>query len=201
MEITPLVRGGAIPVEVGEEPISALAEYAGVSIAFEVARILDVAADVAGGFTLSERALEVPYVKDYDAIAGDAPEQWARRFDLTNCALLVARLNGRRVGGAAVVFDTQGVTMLNGRRDVAFLWDIRVAAEVRGSGVGSALFHAAEAWAKARGCRRLEIETQNINVPACRFYARQGCRLESIDRSAYPDLPNEVQLIWIKELV
>jgi len=201
MELTPLVKGDAIPVEVGEEPISGLGEYAGISIAFEVSRVLDVSADPRGGFILSERVLEVPYIKDYDGHPDDAPAQWARRFDLTNWALLVARVDGRRVGGAAVVFDPAGVTMLEGRPDVTLLQDIRVSAEVRGFGVGSALFQAAEAWARARGCRRLEIETQNVNVAACRFYARQGCRLESIDRFAYPDLPNEVQLIWIKELV
>lgn len=201
MELTRLVEGDAIPVQVGEEPISSLGAYAGVSIAFKVTRVLDVVADPRGGFALSERILEVPYVKDYDSVDGDAPEQWAHRFDLTNWALLVARVDGQRVGGAAVVVDTPGVTMLKGRTDVALLWDIRVAPEMRGAGVGSALFRAAEAWARARGCRRLEIETQNINVPACRFYARQGCTLESIDRLAYPDLPNEVQLIWIKDLL
>jgi GNAT superfamily N-acetyltransferase len=201
MELTPLIKADAIPVQVGEEPTAALAEYAGISIAFTVRRVMDVAADPAGGFTLSERVLEAPYVKDYDAVDGDSPKQWARRFDLTNWGLLVARVDGRRVGGAAVVFDTPGVTILRGRKDVVLLWDIRVAAEARGAGVGSALFREAESWARARGCRRLEVETQNVNVPACRFYARQGCTLESINRFAYPDLPNEVQLIWIKDLL
>jgi GNAT superfamily N-acetyltransferase len=113
---------------------------------------------------------------------------------------LVARIDGRRVGGAAIAFDTPGVAMLDGRRDVAVLWDIRVAADARGAGVGSALFREVEAWARVRGCSRLEVETQNINVPACRFYARQGCTLGAVNRSAYPDLPHEIQLIWFKDL-
>ena len=46
----------------------------------------------------------------------------------------------------------------------------------------------------------MKVETQNVNVPACRFYARQGCVLGAINRFAYPDLPDEVQLLWYKTL-
>jgi ribosomal protein S18 acetylase RimI-like enzyme len=90
--------------------------------------------------------------------------------------------------------------MLEGRDNLAVLWDIRVAPEARGQGVGSALFRSAEEWAKARGCRQLKVETQNINVAACRFYARQGCVLIRVDRHAYPELPEETQLLWYKVL-
>ncbi|HEX5869268.1 MAG TPA: GNAT family N-acetyltransferase, partial [Longimicrobium sp.] len=115
--------------------------------------------------------------------------------------LLGARIGGRLVGGAAVAFGTPGLLMLEGRRDLAVLWDIRVAPEARGRGVGSALFQAAGAWAAARECRQMKIETQNINLPACRFYARQGCVLGAIHRFAYPDLPHEVQLLWYRDLM
>lgn len=47
----------------------------------------------------------------------------------------------------------------------------------------------------------LKIETQNTNAPACRFYARRGCVLRAIRRFAYPLLPNEVELLWYKELL
>jgi GNAT superfamily N-acetyltransferase len=114
--------------------------------------------------------------------------------------LLAARLEGRRVGGALIAFSTDGVHMLEGRSDLAVLWDLRVSPELRRSGVGSALFAETEAWARARGCRQLKIETQNVNVPACKFYASRGCVLASIHRFAYPDLPEEVQLFWYKEL-
>lgn len=185
-------------IQVAEEPPPDLAEYARVSIAFEVRAVLDVTADDdGGGFTLSERAVHPPYAKDYDALEG--PESWAR-FDLRHWGWFAARRDGRRVGAASVAFDAADVQMLGGRRDVAVLWDIRVAPEARGHGAGAALFRAAEAWAAARGCRELRIETQNINVPACRFYARMGCRLASIDPAAYPALPHEVQLLWIKDL-
>jgi ribosomal protein S18 acetylase RimI-like enzyme len=90
--------------------------------------------------------------------------------------------------------------MLAGRDDVAVLWDIRVSPRERGSGIGSALFRAAGDWASARGCRRFKIETQNVNVPACRFYQKMGCTLGAIDRFTYAGQPDEVQLLWWKTL-
>ncbi len=186
-------------IDVAEEPMTALAEYGRVPIAFEVSRVLEVAAPD-GGLVLAERAVAAPYVKDYDGIRGEGPERWAARFDVSRWGMLVARVDAMRVGGAVVAFDTEGVDMLEGRRDLAVLWDLRVAPEMRGRGVGAALFRAAEAWAIARGCRQLKVETQNINVDACRFYARQGCVLGAIHRFAYPDLPDEAMLLWYKDL-
>ena len=189
-------------IEIVEEPASALAEYGRVSIAFEVRCVLDVSAPESGlgGLVLTERALDPPHLKDYDAIAGEGPQRWAARFDVSRWGFFAARADGRRVGSAAVAFDTPGVDMLEGRRDLAVLWDLRVAPEARGHGVGAALVAAAEAWAAGRGARWMKIETQNINVPACRFYTRQGYSLGAIHRFAYPEFPDEAQLLWYKDL-
>ena len=188
-----------------EEPMTALGEYARVPITFTVDRVLDVLDvtsddDGGRGFAMSERRLQVPYEKDYDAIAGEGPSQWGRRFDLSNWALFTARLRTVLVGGAAVAFDTPGLPMLDGRRDLAAVWDIRVVPDARRQGVGSALFQMIENSARQRGCRQLRIETQNTNVPACRFYERQGCRLARFDRGVYPEFPEEVRLLWCKDL-
>jgi GNAT superfamily N-acetyltransferase len=186
-------------MEIVEESLTLVDQYAQVSIAFEVRSVLDVSARD-GAFDLVERPVEAPFVKDYDAIAGNHPSDWAKRFDVSRWGVLCARVDGRRAGGVVVAFDTAGVTMLDGRRDLAVIWDLRVAPDLRRHGVGHALFAAAERWARARGCRRLEVETQNNNVAACRFYARQGCALGSVRRHAYPELPDEVQLLWHKDL-
>ena len=192
----------SMTIEVTEEPMTALPEYARVPIIFTVDSVLDVTKqdDGPGGWVSSERRLEVPYQKDYDAIAGEAPLQWAHHFNLANWTLFMARCATRIVGGATVAFDTPGLTMLDGRRDLAVLWDIRVSPDARRQGVGRALFHGVERWAHVHGCRELKIETQNTNVPACRFYARRGCQLRAIHRAAYPDFPEEIQLLWYKDL-
>ena len=189
-------------VEVSEQPLSSLEEYASIPIAFKVSIVLDVAeqSNSLGEFILTERSLDLPYLKDYDAIDGEQPHQWAKRFDVSNWGVFAARVEGQPVGGAVVAFNTPSLLMLEGRDDLAVLWDIRVSPDTRGLGVGSALFRAVEAWAKARGCRHLKVETQNINVAACRFYARQGCVLTAVDRYAYPTLPEEIQLLWYKAL-
>jgi Acetyltransferases len=190
-------------VQLGEEPIGGVATLAGVPIAFTVDRILDVTAVHAqsGQPVLRERRLSAPYVKDYDALPGEGPASWARRFAGPRWKLIVARIGDRWVGGAVIARHTAALDLLEGRSDLAVLWDIRVALDLRGSGIGSALFRSAEAQAAACGCRQLKIETQNINVPACRFYARHRCVLGEVNPLAYPALPGEVQLLWYKDLV
>jgi ribosomal protein S18 acetylase RimI-like enzyme len=191
-----------IEVEVIEQTPADLNEYARVAIAYEVRQVLDVVATASGlgGLALVERDLPVPYLKDYDALEGEGPLTWSRRFDLSRWGLFMALAGGRPVGGVAVVLDAPDVDMLEGRSDLALIWDIRVSPEARGLGVGSELFRAAVEWSKVRSARLLEVETQNTNVPACRFYARQGCFLGAMDRFAYRDLPHETQLLWYKDL-
>jgi hypothetical protein len=60
-------------IDVTEEPMTALPDYARVPMIVTVDRVLDVTQPSGGpdGFALSERRLDVPYEKDYDAIAGE----------------------------------------------------------------------------------------------------------------------------------
>jgi GNAT superfamily N-acetyltransferase len=189
-------------IEITEEPIIAAADLVHIPIVFEVQSVFDVLPRDGGlgGLILSERQLDVPYTKDYDLIEGEGPTRWLRRFDTSNWGFIGAHAESKRIGGAVIAFNTASVNMLEGRRDLAVLWDIRVSPKERGRGVGSAIFRAVEDWASARGCRQLKVETQNINVPACRFYAQQGCVLGAINRFAYREFPDEVQLLWYKTL-
>lgn len=97
--------------------------------------------------------------------------------------------------------STSPLEMLEGRDDLALLWDMRVAPGARHLGIGSALLAAGEAWARERGARELKVETHDTNVPACRFYASRGFTLRAVLRDAYPELRDEVQLLWYKALV
>ncbi len=189
-------------MQIVEETPAALADYATISIAFRVELRLRVETLDAGlgGVRLVEEPVDPSYTKDYDAIRGEGPTRWAKRWDLSNWGVISAFDGDERIGGAVVAWNTPRVDMLGGRKDVAALWDIRVTPERRGSGIGSALFERAADWARSRGCRAMTIETQNINVTACHFYVRQGCELAAINGFAYPDLPDETQLIWRLDL-
>lgn len=179
-----------------------LAEYATVSIAFRVSEVvdLDAVAAVPGEGPVPTRPVAAPYIKDYDTGPGDAPLDWPARFDLSAWTFLAALVDGRRVGCATMIARDSAVDLLDGRDDLCRLWDLRVAAEFRRRGVARALLAAAEEWAGAQGIRALMVETQNVNVPACRFYARHGFVLGAVNRGAYPDLPHEVQLLWYKSI-
>ncbi len=156
---------------------------------------------------LVEEQVVPPYIKDYDTL--ESPITWTSQFDLSRWAFFLAVPDGpaladggRPAGAAAVAFNTPGVHMLEERRDLAVLWDIRVHPEFRGQGLGSLLFHTAENWARGQGARQLKAETQNINVPACRFYAAQGCTLGAIHCYGYSnsETAHEVMLLWYKDL-
>lgn len=189
-----------MPIEITIENSKTLPSYGSVSIAFEVESIYEIAETTLGRFELSECQLERPYRKDYDEIPGNGPNYWGKCFDLANWGFITARENGLRVGGAAIAYKSADVDMLERNDNLALLWDLRVSPTHRGCGLGLRVFQEVEKWCRDRGCFELKIETQNTNVAACKFYERQGCELRNINRAAYSDLPNEVQMLWYKKL-
>lgn len=73
-----------------------------------------------------------------------------------------------------------GVCQLRFRHSVwmaaedCWLEDLYVAEEARGAGLGGALIELALERARARGCRRVELDTSEANEGARRLYARHG---------------------------
>lgn len=205
-------------IEIQEVGPEALDAYAKIPIAFEVTEVLkpQLINRGLGGIIFEERPIGRPYVKDYDT-AGDGPQTWPETFDISRWAFFLAYVpddapadgalasGGSPVGGAAVAYSTPEVRMLEGRNDLGLLWDLRVAPDYRRNGIGRALFKAAADWCRTRGCTQMKVETQNINVAACRFYQSQGCDLGQIHRFAYVDAPDvagtpdvacEVMMVW-----
>ena len=183
-----------------EQSATSLGEYASVPIAFEVSERLDVT-HVAPGSDIAQvriRPVQPSYIKDYDAVPGCAPTAWAARWDVHQWWFGGAYLDGRRVGGVAVVMDAHEEDMAGD--DVAVLWDLRVDPRCRRQGVGRRLIEFAERHARSRGVQRMTVETQDVNVAACRFYASAGYVLANIQRGVYPDFPDEVRLIFEKAL-
>jgi GNAT superfamily N-acetyltransferase len=192
-------------VEIRQVGVEDLADYGRIPIRFRVESLLRVGAAEGGlgGLTLTEEKLDRPYVKDYDQCESELPARWVGRFDVSNWGLFIAYDAALPVGAAAVARRTPQIRLLGDRSDMAALWDIRVHPDHRRRGIGGRLFRQGAEWARGQGCRLLGIETQNINVGACRFYIRQGCHLGAIDRYGYrgdPRVGHEVMLLWYLDL-
>jgi ribosomal protein S18 acetylase RimI-like enzyme len=150
------------------------------------------------GFQLAEVPVSPAFYKDYDAVS--SPEDWSTRWDLSPWGVISALHSSERVGWAVLAHDTPRVEMLEGRKDLAVLWDLRVLETCRRRGIATRLLRGAQQWARHRACTRLKVETQNTNVPACRLYAGAGFRLLSAAAGVYAEDPEEIQLIWELDL-
>lgn len=81
--------------------------------------------------------------------------------------ILLAELDGRTVGCVALIpmpADTYEVAKM------------AVAPEVQGRGIGRQLLEAAIGWTKAKGARRLYLESNSRLAPALRLYESAGFR-------------------------
>jgi GNAT superfamily N-acetyltransferase len=179
-----------------------LDRYCVIPSYFEVDSMLDV--EVLGdgfqGMKFKEKKFVRPYTKNYDT-EGE-PFSWLK-FNTSSWVTLLATEDKAVIGGLTLASKTPELRMLNGRDDLADVWDIRVQPELKRKGIGTGLFTRAIEWSRNKGFRQLCVETQNLNVRACRFYLKQGCRLGAINRFAYyphPQVKNEVQLIWFLDL-
>jgi GNAT superfamily N-acetyltransferase len=193
-------------VWVQEIGVDGLSLYDAIPSWFEVRSVLRVVAvdGGLGGFRLVEETIPQPYVKRYDDDDEDRPSRWAASFDLSRWGIFLAREGERVLGGAAVALDTAVYPMDRfQRKDLAVLWDIRVHPDAQRRRIGTMLFRHAADWARRQGCGQLGLETQSVNVPACRFYAYQGCELGAIHRFGYAgcrDVAHEAMLLWYLNL-
>ncbi len=81
----------------------------------------------------------------------------------------------------------------------AHVQDIVVDINFRRLGVGRALIDQAKKWALEKQLPGIMLETQNNNVPACRFYEANGFKLGGFDNNLYKGLKDdtdEVALYW-----
>ena len=187
-------------VDVRKESFAALSDYASIPIAFPTSTVLEVEWIANGlcGVRLIEAPLDQPLTKDFDddePVAG-----WHSLGDISHWGFFAAFVDGQRSGGAVVAHKTPGVHMLEGREDLAVLWDMRVHPGVRRRGVGTRLLDRAIHFARALGYSFLKVESQNTNPAACRFYAKGEFALGGVRRGVYTEYPDEVQLLWYLDL-
>ena len=127
-----------------------------------------------------------PFEKTYP------PEEFNPAHYLANPerAIFIAYLDGRPAGQVRL-----------GRwwNRFAYVEDIKVQPDCRRQGVGRALLEQAVAWARQGGFPGLMLETQDINVAACRLYASCGMTLGGFDACLYRGIDpgtDEIALYW-----
>ena len=80
----------------------------------------------------------------------------------------------------------------------AYIEDIAVGRDYRRKGIGVALLNKAIEWAKENRLGGLMLETQDINVSACQFYAKNNFKIGGVDTMLYSNLStaNEIAIFW-----
>ena len=153
-----------------------------------------------GGFRFVEKAV-APYIKDFGKY--ERATEYEKLFDITNWAFFMAYDGEHPIGAITIAGETPGMNMLYGRDDACVLWDIRVADGYKHMGVGQKLLDLGVDWGKSKDYKQMIIECQNNNVPAVRFYHKQGAVLVKVDEYAYymeEDIRGEAQLVWHLDL-
>lgn len=76
--------------------------------------------------------------------------------------------------------------------------EIMVSKGSRNRGIGTALLNQAAAWAKENNLIGLMLETQDVNLLACRFYASHNFIIGAVDTMLYSKFPtaHEKAVIW-----
>lgn len=174
-------------VRIERRGIEVLSEYEAISIAFEGESRLSVPALKIGRFV--ENPVEW-FEKDYDDSEPDRPTSLPDRLGPDRLVVFVAVLDEELVGGAILYLPAD---------DQAMLVDLRVESWCREEGYGTLLVQAVLAEAAARGIPTVEVETQDTNVAACRFYSKLGATLIWIEPNGYPGFSDEAKLIWSLE--
>ncbi|GIO41569.1 GNAT family N-acetyltransferase [Paenibacillus apis] len=80
----------------------------------------------------------------------------------------------------------------------ALMEDISVAKKWRGRGIGKELLKEGVEWARNNDFAGLMLETQDVNVSACRFYAKNNFVLGAVDTMLYTNFQtaNEKAIFW-----
>lgn len=134
------------------------------AVAADVPALVRMLADDPIGATRESAAepLDAGYISAFDAIARDP-----------NNELLLAERGGAIVAVVQITF-IPSLTYRGSWR--AQLEGVRVAAGARGGGIGRALIEAAIDRARARGCRLVQLTSDQRRPDAIRFYEQLGFR-------------------------
>ena len=128
-------------------------------------------------------------VEPYEKVLTVDPEDYTTFIDNPQKIIFFAEVDGKPAGQ---------IKLVPWWNKFAYVEELTVDTEFRGKGVGQALMTRGIEWAKGQGFPGLTLETQDNNVPACRFYEKCGFVLGGFDLYAYKKLdnPSEIALYW-----
>ena len=135
-----------------------------------------------------------PYVKRYGPEVYDAQVY----IEKPDHAAWLAYVDSR-IAGQILVHENPGLSRVEGWNRFAIIWDIAVDPPFRRRGVGRGLIEQAVAWAQGRGLPGVMLETQSINVAACRLCKRCGFVLGGFNTCLYRGVmpgTREIALFW-----
>lgn len=122
--------------------------------------------------------LEHPFRKRYDdGVSGEWLESYADAGSPESLRFLGATQDENVLGVATWTVSEWNASV--------WLVDIRVRADYRGTGVGTALVHALRERCGKEGLRGIFVETQICNYPAMRFYRRCGFEISGFNDHLY----------------
>lgn len=138
-----------------------------------------------GKWTWTEEVFSTPYEKRYP----DEQLDYSQYINNQDRAIFLAYLEHQCVGQVRISRIWNKYCLIE---------DISVSEDYRTKGIGRKLINAAIQWAKAGGMPGLMLETQDVNLTACKFYQRCGFLLGGVDTRLYGNLAtkNEQALFW-----
>jgi streptothricin acetyltransferase len=128
-------------------------------------------------------------VEPYEKILDVDSEDYTTFIDNPQKVIFFADVDGKPAGQ---------IKLVPWWNKFAYVEELAVDTEFRGKGVGHALMTRAIEWAKGQNLPGLTLETQDNNVPACKFYEKCGFVLGGFDLYAFKNLDNasEIALYW-----
>lgn len=135
-------------------------------------------------WTYTEELFSEQYTKEYDNEDIDVSY-----IDNENKAVYFYYVDNNCVGQIRLCTHWNGYALLE---------DIAVAKNWRSKGIGKILLKKAIDWAKENKLIGLMLETQDVNISACRFYAKNNFVIGAVDNMLYSKFPtaNEKAVFW-----
>jgi len=132
-----------------------------------------------------EELFENIYDKDYPGLELD----YSQYINSRKRAIFLAYIDNECVGR---------IILRENWNKYCYVEDIAVARDYRRMGIGKKLIETAVKWAKEQKMPGFMLETQDVNLAACKLYASCGFILGGVDTMLYGNGPNkgEKALFW-----